>query len=70
MARENISKYLVRGCFQFNHLRDKESRNGLKHNIPLLEYSYGQIYPALNELEDEGLATKEVFNPDKIPGTT
>jgi DNA-binding PadR family transcriptional regulator len=62
MARDNITKYVILGLLTHEPRSGYDIKKHIEHTIGYFwsDISYGQIYPILGKLEEDGLATKEI----------
>lgn len=68
MARENKSKYALLGLLSSQPMSGYDIKNAYsKYLDEFWSESYGQIYPILNKLSAEGLATKSIEHQDGKP---
>ena len=68
MAKENIAKYIILGILSHEPSSGYEIKKKVEFSISYFwDISYGQIYPILKKLEEEGLATKEIEKAEKGP---
>lgn len=68
MAKDNIAKYIILGILSHEPSSGYEIKKKVEFSISYFwDISYGQIYPVLKKLEEEGLATKEIETAEKGP---
>lgn len=68
MARENKTKFAVLGILSWTPLSGYEIKQAYEFSAgKIWSTSYGQLYPALKELRDEGLATVSVQRREGHP---
>ncbi|WP_040949779.1 PadR family transcriptional regulator [Gorillibacterium massiliense] len=68
MAKENTSVYIILGLLNHEDLSGYDIKKRADFMISSFwEIGYGQIYPTLSKLEQEGLVTKRVSEETKGP---
>jgi len=68
MAKDNIAKYIILGLLSHEPSSGYEIKKKVDFSISYFwDISYGQIYPTLRKLEEEGFATKEIETGEKGP---
>jgi len=68
MAKENTAKYIILGLLSHEPSSGYEIKKRVEYSISYFwDISYGQIYPTLRKLEEEGFAIKEIEEGDKGP---
>jgi len=68
MAKENIAKYIILGLLSHEPSSGYEIKKKVEFSISYFwDISYGQIYPTLKMMEEEGLAIKEIEAGERGP---
>ncbi len=69
MARDNITKYVILGLLTHEPCSGYDIKKQIEQTISYFwsDISYGQIYPILAKLEEDGLATKVVEMHEDSP---
>jgi PadR family transcriptional regulator, regulatory protein AphA len=68
VARENKTKYAILGLLSWTPLTGYEMKHLYEHSAGFFwSISYGQIYPMLRRLEEEGLATRTAARGEGRP---
>lgn len=61
MARENKARYVILGFLSHEPLSGYDIKKRIEGGVGnFYDLSYGQIYPELSRLEEQGLVTKEI----------
>ena len=69
MAKGSITKYIILGLLSHEPMTGYDVRKQIESQISYFwsDIKFGQIYPALAKLEQEGLTTKEVAMNENAP---
>lgn len=68
MARESKSRYVILGLLTQEELSGYDIKRVLEERlIGFWDESFGQIYPVLQSLEEEGLAIRRIYHQDGKP---
>lgn len=68
MARENKARYVILGLLAHEPLAGYDIKKRIEQRISsFYDISYGQIYPELARMEEQGLVAKKVESGEKKP---
>lgn len=68
MTKDNTTKYILLGLLSHEPMSGYDMKKRIDGMIrPFWNVGYGQIYPTLNGLEEEGLVKKEISETSKGP---